>query len=180
LQILFLNLVTDVFPAFALGLGKGDDSVMDRPPRDPSEPILDTRRWAYLGLLGATITLATLGAFGVALYGLELPVAQAITVAFVTLALAQVWNAFNMRAPGAGVLSNEVTRNPWVWGAAALCLGLIAGALWLPGLSDVLRLPSPGGQGLAVAAGFSAVTLIGGQIVLWLVPPEPALKRAKA
>ena len=180
LQILFLNLVTDVFPAFALGLGKGDDSVMDRPPRDPSEPILDTRRWAYLGLLGATITLATLGAFGVALYGLELPVAQAITVAFVTLALAQVWNAFNMRAPGAGVLRNEVTRNPWVWGAAALCLGLIAGALWLPGLSDVLRLPSPGGQGLAVAAGFSAVTLIGGQIVLWLVPPEPALKRAKA
>ena len=64
--------------------------------------------------------------------------------------------------------------------AESLTAGLIAGALWLPGLSDVLRLPSPGGQGLAVAAGFSAVTLIGGQIVLWLVPPEPALKRAKA
>jgi Ca2+-transporting ATPase len=35
LQILFLNLVTDIFPAFALGLGKGDENVMTKPPRDP-------------------------------------------------------------------------------------------------------------------------------------------------
>ncbi len=176
LQILFLNLVTDVFPAFALGLGRGSDTVMDHPPRDPSEPIIDNRRWAYIALLGAMITFATLSAFVVALHGLALPTAQAITVAFVTLALSQVWNAFNMRAPDAGVLRNEVTRNPWVWGAIGLCLGLIGTAIWLPGLSDVLRLPSPGTQGLAVAGGFSVLTLIGGQIVLWLAPPEPLSK----
>ena len=40
LQILFLNLVTDVFPAFALAMGEGGQDVMHRPPRDPQEPIV--------------------------------------------------------------------------------------------------------------------------------------------
>eukprot|EP00873_Tetraselmis_striata_P030045 jgi/Tetstr1/450309/TSEL_037345.t1 len=43
LQILFLNLVTDVFPAFALGMGEGEQNVMCRPPRNPEEPLI-TRR----------------------------------------------------------------------------------------------------------------------------------------
>ena len=45
LQILFLNLVTDIFPAFALGMGRGEQDVLARPPRDPGErellPLLD-------------------------------------------------------------------------------------------------------------------------------------------
>lgn len=172
LQILFLNLVTDVFPAFALGLGRGDETVMDRPPRDPSEPILDNRRWSFLALLGAAITVVTLAGFVLALSWLELPVPQAITVAFTTLALAQLWNVFNMHAPGAGAIRNEVTRNPWVWAALSLCLVLIGAALGVPILSEILRLPWPGLQGLALAVGLSAVQPIFGQIILWLAPPE--------
>ncbi len=171
LQILFLNLVTDVFPAFALGLGKGGDGVMDRPPRDPTEPILDKRRWAYIALLGCVITAATLGAFTLSLYWLELPAAQSVTVAFVTLALAQLWNVFNMREAGSAILVNEVTCNPWVWGAITLCLALLAAALWLPGLADVLKLPVPGVSGLALAGAMSLLHLVGGQIVLLLPPP---------
>lgn len=172
LQILFLNLVTDVFPAFALGLGRGGDGVMDRPPRNPAEPILDKRRWAYIALLGSVITTATLSAFALSLYWLELSVAQSITVAFVTLALAQLWNVFNMREAGTRMLVNEVTCNPWIWAAIALCLALIAAALWWPGLAGVLKLPSPGVSGLALAASMSTLHLIGGQIVLWLAPPD--------
>ena len=43
LQILFLNLVTDVFPALALGVGEGDERVMEADPRDPDESILAKR-----------------------------------------------------------------------------------------------------------------------------------------
>src|SRR5690606_622305 len=45
LQILFLNLVTDVFPALALGTTPADAGMLDRPPRDPREPILAERHW---------------------------------------------------------------------------------------------------------------------------------------
>ncbi|MEQ8306638.1 MAG: cation-transporting P-type ATPase [Hoeflea sp.] len=167
LQILFLNLVTDVFPAFALGLGRGDGEVMRRPPRDPKEPILDRPRWRLIAVLGALITIATLGAFLLALTWLALAPAAAVTVAFLTLALAQLWNVFNMRDPDAGLIGNDVTRNAYVWGALVLCLGLIGLAVGLPSLADLLGLPWPGPQGLALAAAASLVPLLLGQA--WLV-----------
>ncbi|MGI9416287.1 MAG: cation-translocating P-type ATPase [Geminicoccaceae bacterium] len=166
LQILFLNLVTGVFPAFALGLGEGSSAVMSRPPRPPSEPVLDRTRWKLLTIFGGLITLATLAAFIGALYGLDLSSDQAVSVVFTTLALAHLWNVFNIRDADSAVLANDVTRNGYVWAAIVLCLGLIAAALWLPGLAGLLRLPSPGAEGLVLAALLSFAPLLLGQIVL--------------
>jgi Ca2+-transporting ATPase len=45
LQILYLNLVTDVFPAFALAMGEGETGILRKPPRDPKEPILGRTQW---------------------------------------------------------------------------------------------------------------------------------------
>ena len=171
LQILFLNLVTDVFPAFALGLGKGDQNVMHKPPRDPDEPIMDRARWTLIGVLGAAITVSTLGAFHLALDWLKLKADAAVTVAFLTLALAQLWNVFNMRDPDAGLFSNDVTRNPYIWGALALCLGLIGLAHWLPSLANLLGLPYPGIEGLALSLAASLVPLLLGQMWLTLARP---------
>ncbi|MXN64900.1 HAD-IC family P-type ATPase [Stappia sp. GBMRC 2046] len=168
LQILFLNLVTDVFPAFALGLGRGEEDVMRQPPRDPREPIVDGKRWLLIGALGVTIMAATLGAFAVALFELGLEPAEAVTVAFLTLALAQLWNVFNVRRASQGVFSNDITRNPYVWGALGLCLGLIALALYHPGLSSILGLPLPSAAGLLLAGVMSLVPLIAGQAGLIL------------
>jgi Ca2+-transporting ATPase len=167
LQILFLNLVTDVFPAFALGFGPGDEKIMDKPPRDPDEQILDRPRWILIGVLGGAITIATLGAFALALHWLDLAAEQSVTVAFLTLALAQIWNVFNVRDPASGLLRNDVSRNPFVWGAIGLCLGLIGLALWLPSLASILGLVAPGHAGLALAAIASFVPLLLGQA--WIV-----------
>lgn len=175
LQILFLNLVTDVFPAFALGLGAGDETVMNQPPRDSDESIIDRGGWTTIAVLGGAITVATLVAFWLALHRLMLDVEPAVTVAFLTLALSQLWNVFNMRAPGGRVLVNEVTRNLWVWAAIALSLSLIAAALWVPGLSDILKLPHPGRAGMLLAVGASFGPLVIGQL---FIPFRPAAKRA--
>lgn len=114
LQILYLNLVTDVFPAFALGVGEGDPHVMQRPPRALGEAILDRRRWISISVYSVLITAATLSAFVLALGYFAMGERSALTVALLTLAFAQLWHVFNMRDPGTGLLLNEVTRNPWV------------------------------------------------------------------
>lgn len=165
LQILFLNLVTDVFPAFALGFGAGDDRIMSQPPRDPAEQILDTRRWIQIAVLGGAITVTVLTAFWLALHWLMLPTEASVTVAFLTLALAQLWNVFNVRMPGSGLFVNEVTRNGWVWGAIALCLAMISAVIWIPRLSEILDLPDPGLPGVLLALGGSVGPLVIGQIV---------------
>lgn len=114
LQILFLNLVTDVFPALALGAGEGPAGIMERPPRDADEPVMARRHWIDLGAFGAMITVSVLGSLWIALRCLGLGEQQAITVSFLTLAAAQLWHVFNMRDHRAGLLLNNITTNPWV------------------------------------------------------------------
>lgn len=160
LQILFLNLVTDVFPAFALGLGPGRIDTLHRPPRDPTEQILGRMQWGRVVWLGGMITVATLCAFIIALFWLHLGTAEAVTVAFLTLSLAQLWNVFNASEAEGGMLADGTLRNPYVWGALALCLGLISLALWVPQANAVLDLPAPGTSGLAVAGIASLVPLL--------------------
>ncbi len=139
MQILFLNLVTDVFPAFALAGGEGDPGVMKRRPRDPSEPILTRGHWLAVGGYGMLITAAVLGALAVAQFALGLPVEESVTMSFVTLGFAQLWHVFNMRDLGSGPLANDIVKNPFIWGALVLCTGLLVAAVYLPGLSTVLK-----------------------------------------
>jgi Ca2+-transporting ATPase len=166
LQILFLNLVTDVFPALALGVGKGDPQVMERAPRSKAEAILERRHWLMVAAYGALITAATLGAFAVTLQVLEVEEREAVTVSFLTLALAQLWHVFNMREPGAGVFANDVVRSAWIWGALALCLALLAAALYIPVLAQTLEIVPPDSRSWAVIVGFSSIPFAAGQI--WL------------
>jgi Ca2+-transporting ATPase len=169
LQILFLNIVTDVFPALALGVGAGDPDVMQRKPRPSDESILTRNHWIAVAVYGAVITVAVLGAFAAGLLWLEVGEGAAVTVSFLTLALAQLWHVFNMRDADAGLLRNDVVRNPWVWGALLLCLLLIAAAVFMPSLADVLGVVPLRGPAWALVVGCSLVPLLVGQVSLALL-----------
>ena len=165
LQILFLNLVTDVFPALALGVGPGEADIMEQAPRDPDEPILGRERWLRIAVYGAVFTASVLGALLLAERWLGMDQSRAVTVSFLTLAFAQLWHVFNMRADSAHLLRNAVTRNPLVWAALALCTALLLLALYVPPLSMVLGLEAPGPAGWALVGGMSLVPLVCGQVM---------------
>ena len=165
LQILFLNLVTDVFPALALGLGEGDASVLTHPPHRGGAALLTRHHWRAIAAYGALLTAAVLTAHQVALTRLQVGDEAANTIAFLTLGLAQLWHVFNMRPDGSGLLRNAVTRNPWVWGALALCVPLILATIHLPGLAEVMGLSPPGRSGWMLVIGMSLVPLLVGQVV---------------
>jgi Ca2+-transporting ATPase len=164
LQILFLNLVTDVFPALALGVSRGSADVMARKPRPKDEPILTRRLWSLIAVHGLVMSITVLVAMAVAFYGLKFERAALVTVTFATLALAQLWHVFNMRASRSHWLRNEITGNPWIWAAIALCLALVAGAIYLPGLREVLQLVDPGPAGWTLIVGMSVVPLLLGRV----------------
>ncbi|HXV78375.1 MAG TPA: cation-transporting P-type ATPase [Candidatus Binatia bacterium] len=164
LQILFLNLVTDVFPALALGVGEGDPAVMHRSPRDPQEAILTRCYWYAIGGYGALITVSVLGAFALAFTWLQMSAASAITVSFLTLAFAQLWHVFNMRDQGSGFWRNDVTQNAFVWGALALCIGLLLAAVYVPGLAVVLRVERLDLDGWSLVLAMSLLPWLIGQI----------------
>jgi len=165
LQILFLNLVTDVFPALALGLGEGSDEVMTRPPRPSTEQILTRDHWIAMALWAGLITASVLAAFWTALARLGMDEGQAVTVSFLTLAFAQLWHVFNMRGRGSALARNDIVANPWIWGALVLCTGLLLSAVFLPPLAGVLRVTPPTPAGWLLIAGLSLVPVILGPLV---------------
>jgi P-type Ca2+ transporter type 2C len=140
LQILFLNMVTDVFPALALGLGKGDHTVMDEPPKDPKAAIVSGKNWMAIVLYSLAMTMAVMVAI---IYS------QKIThvndkvlnnIAFITLAFAQLFHVFNMSSFHSKLLVNEITRNKFVWFAIFICSGLMIFIYILPQTRLVLGL----------------------------------------
>ena len=166
LQILFLNLVTDVFPAFALAMGEGGGDAMRRPPRDPKEPIVTGPLWTLVAAQGFAMMLATLAAMTLARDGLGLEGDAIVTVSFLTLALAQIWHTFNMVDPGQPLIVNDVTRNPYVWGAVLVCLALIAVACYVPPLAEALKLTPPDGRGWAIVLATSLSAMALGRVVV--------------
>jgi Ca2+-transporting ATPase len=143
LQILFLNLVTDVFPAFALATGEGEEDVLRRPPRDPREPLLGKPQWLFIGGYGTLLTASTLGALIIGSQSLGMEGDALVSVSFLTLAFGQLWHVFNMRGRGSPVLRNAVTRNPYVWLAVAFCAAIILLGVYLPTVADALQVIAP-------------------------------------
>jgi Ca2+-transporting ATPase len=165
LQILFLNLVTDVFPALALGGLEGAEGLMRRPPRDPDEPVLTRGHWWAVAGHGAVLTAAVLAGLALALGRPGAETGDAVTISFLVLAFGQLWHVFNMAGPTSGVLRNEVTRNGIVWGAVLLCVGLILAAVHVPIVADVLSVEPPDRGGWALVAGLSVAPLAVGRAV---------------
>ncbi len=140
LQILFLNMVTDVFPALALGLGKGDKTVMKIPPRNSKEDIVTNKDWVEIGLYSVVITISVILAV---IYCREYitPDHKVLNnVAFTTLAFSQLFHVFNMSAIKSKFLVNEITTNHFVWYAIIICSGLMIFVYVVPQMRLVLGL----------------------------------------
>ena len=166
LQILYLNLVTDVFPAFALAMGEGEPGILKRPPRDPKAPILGRRQWITIVLHSIALTTAIFGALAASRLWLDLDSKSVVTVTFLTLAFAQLWHAFNMRHPQSALLSNEVTRNPWLWASLLLCTALLAVPPYLTPMAEVMHLVPPSSIMWALILGLSAAPVVVTQAVM--------------
>jgi Ca2+-transporting ATPase len=164
LQILYLNMIGDVFPALALALGAGDRMHMQQSPRDPSEPIITRSQWLFIGSYAVIIAWCVLAAYALAFRWLHADKDLAMTVSFLTLAFARLWHVFNMRARGTSLIRNPITANPFVWGALMLCTALLLSGTYLPGLSLVLGMVDPGKRGWMLVVGFSLIPLIFGQL----------------
>lgn len=162
LQILFLNLVTDTFPALALGMGKGDKSIMDLPPRDPKEQIITPLIWRTIIVYGLCVTFVVTGVTLYTHFVLKLPSSVVNNISFYTLVWVQLLHVFNIPSRIHSFFNNEVMRNKWVWAAIVMSVFLIVIAYLIPVIREALTLlPLTIGQYLIVFfAGLGALILI--------------------
>lgn len=165
LQILFLNLVTDVFPALALGMGRGDKRVMEQPPRNPSEPILTKKHWASTMVYGLTITTAVIGVTAYSWLFMERSAGVVNNMAFYTLIFAQLLNVFNLPKRQRSFFVNEVTTNPWIWAALVFSLIILVVVYHIPLVAEILSLTPLTFEDIAVIGSFGLGGLLLTQII---------------
>jgi Ca2+-transporting ATPase len=165
LQLLFLNLLSDVFPALALGIGPGNPNIMENPPYSKEKPIVPKEKWIELGLYGVIIAGVITGTYFYAYYVWDYDQAQCNNIAFFSLALTQLWHVFNMREPEENFFVNQVTRNKYIWMAILVCLGFLAAAYFIPLLKNVLSFQDLGLRSWALIGISSLVPLFIIQII---------------
>ena len=138
LQILWLNLLTDVFPAMALVMEKAEPNVMRRPPRDPKEPLFHGKLRTLVVSEGLILTATTLAVYAWALttYG---PGRQSTTLAFVVLAVIQLTQALNCRSEDRSVFELGLASNRYGVTATVIVMLTLVLAVYAPPLQLVLR-----------------------------------------
>jgi len=151
-QLLWINLITDCFPALALGMEKTEADAMKRKPRDSKEGIFAGGLGVAVFYQGFIVTLITLVSYFIGRYYLaDLHHAEAIaagtysaemlgtSMAFLTLSMCEIFHAFNMRSLR-GSLFTLKTQNLWLWGAGILSLLLTSAVVEIDFLCNAFGL----------------------------------------
>jgi len=139
IQILWMNLVTDGFPALALAVDPKSPDLMKQPPRRPEARLLDGGTLLAIGAQGVMLSAIVLGIFAYSLYGLHQEVEQARTVAFTVMVIVQLVHAFNCRSERLSLFQVGLWTNRPLLLACSLSLGVQVAVLTVPAAAQIFK-----------------------------------------
>lgn len=148
-HLLWINLVTDCFPAIALGTEPAEKDVMKRPPRLKTEGVFADGlgvNVVFHGILLAAITLAAYF-IGCALEHGGIQSNQGMTMAFLTLSMAEIFHAYNVRSMHKSVFSLK-SHNKLLWGAMLSSLLLTTAVIFVPGVNAFFHFADAAGNSI--------------------------------
>ncbi len=173
-QLLWINLITDCFPALALGMEKPEADIMKRKPRDSKEGIFAGGLGAAVFYQGVIVTAITLisyfigrdvlanmhhaEAIALGTYSAEM---LGTSMAFLTLSMCEIFHAFNMRSLHGSIFTLK-TQNIWLWGAGALSLLLTTAVVEIDFLCNAFELAHLDlmEYGIALGLGFCIIPIV--------------------
>ena len=134
IQLLWINLVTDSFPAIALGLEPPDKNIMNKKPKDPKKGFFTDGLWSKIFVEGTMIGVLTLVAFSLGnnLYGLEV----GRTMAFITLSMLELVHSFNIRTEES-IFKVGLFKNIYLLGAVLLGALMQVGVVLIPAIAKI-------------------------------------------
>lgn len=137
IHLLWVNLVTDSFPALALGVDNPEPNIMDREPRDAQKGIFADGLGIKILVEGLIIGGVTMLAF---LKGLKTDVITGETMAFITLSFSQLVHSYNVRSDDNSIIKIGIFSNKYLIIATLISSLLMLGVVFVPFLRDVFEL----------------------------------------
>ena len=166
IHLLWINLITDAFPALALGMEKGEADIMKRKPRSSNEGIFAGGMGfdcAYQGIMLAGVTLVSyfVGHYLESGRWEVVDSLDGMTMAFITLAMAEIFHSFNMRTQHASIFSVQ-GHNVYLYGSMIFSWVLSTGIVYMPVISDMFKFQHISFEEYVVAMGmaFSVIPIV--------------------
>ena len=158
-HLLWINLITDSLPALALGIEKGEPDSMKKPPRDPKKGIFSDGVGGDIAYQGVFVALLTLAAYFIGHFmeagRFEITDSpHGMTMAFLTMSMAEIFQAFNMRSQKRSIFTLG-SSNGFLWGSAVVAFVLTASVIFVPGLAALFDFTVIGLAEFAVAFGLA-------------------------
>ncbi|MDA3931756.1 MAG: calcium-translocating P-type ATPase, PMCA-type [Tenericutes bacterium] len=165
IHLLWINLMTDSFPAFALGMEKAEGNAMDRAPRDTKEKLLNKETLIKVLIQGTGLMLAGLTAFKLGLSVIEgASETQAITMAFVTIVFGELLRAFSARSETKFLYQFNPFSNKFLNYSVFISLGLVLLLVYVPFTAEIFKLEPLTFVELLIAMGLGVVPMLFGEI----------------
>ena len=142
-HLLWINLITDCFPALALGMEEGEKDLMRRSPRNPRDGIFAGGLGTDVAYQGVLVTIVTLSAYFIGHF-LESGIweitnsADGMTMAFLTMSMAEIFHSFNMRSQRHSIFSMR-KQNGYLIGAMLVSLLLTTAVIYIPALASAFQ-----------------------------------------
>ncbi len=155
IHILWINLVTDTFPAIALGMEEAEPDIMRKPPRKSNEGIFAGGMAASVLYQGLVVAALTLVSFYI---GFRQSHITGMTMAFLTLSLCEVFHSFNMRSRLKSIFRLK-THNKVLFGAMILSLVLTLGVIYIPGINTIFNLTALSLTNLIIGMGLALMII---------------------
>ncbi|MCL2550295.1 MAG: calcium-translocating P-type ATPase, PMCA-type [Methanimicrococcus sp.] len=114
IHLLWINLVTDSFPALALGVEPPEEDIMDRKPRDRKIPFMTGKQWVNIATIGTAAAIFTLAAYFV---GSKTSPQTGVTMAFMTLGLIELFIALGFQSERNSIFKIHPKEHPYLWAA---------------------------------------------------------------
>ncbi len=181
IHLLWVNLVTDTFPALALGMDPGDPQVIKEKPRNPKESLFAHGGIPFIILNGLVKGSLALTAFWIGLTiggGGESGLTLARTMTFCVLSLSQLFHAFNTRNITKSLLSVGPFKNHWLIGAFFLCAFIQVIVVVVPGLASFFKVVGLDATQWSIVWILSFSTVILNEIVKFFVRAFMRARRA--
>ncbi len=167
IQLLSVNLITDAFPAFALGMEAKEPNVMDLPPRDPKEPVVNRRMQLSVSIQSLALAAGTLGSFIYAYYNYK-QADLATTACFITLVLGELLRAYSARSEYISLFKMKPFENSFLNSSVFLSVVFLFVVVYTPFLNPIFHtLPLDLTQ-LGIAVLFALVPMLGGELAKML------------
>ncbi len=169
IQLLWINLITDSFPAFALGLEKGEGNVMDKAPRDTQEEIVDKKMkiailFQSLGLALAVLASYRIGIAIAAANGMNAPLLLGRTFSFVTIICGEMFRAFSARSEDKSLFAMKVFENRFLNYSVLIAMVLLLVVVYVPFLQPIFTTYPLSIPHLLLAVGLAFVPLAFGEL----------------